>query len=134
MSRHKHADLFLDTFNYNAHTTASDALWAGLPLVTKIGNQFASRVSASLLNAINLPELITKNYEEYEKLILELATNSKKLSEIKTKLLINRRKEPLFDTKRYTQNFEKGLQQAYNLYLNGEKPKDIKIIETFDSK
>ena len=77
LERHKHADLFLDTFCVNAHTTASDALWAGVPLVTKIGDQFAARVSASLLTAVGLPELITETEADYETLILELANPGK---------------------------------------------------------
>ena len=127
LARHKHADLFIDTFNYNAHTTASDALWSGLPIVTKIGNQFSARVAASLLTAIDMPELITKTDEDYEKLILKIAANPKKLQELKKKLLNNKIKKPLFDTKRYTANFENGLKQAYKFYCNGNKPEDIKV-------
>ena len=89
MARHRHADLFLDTFFYNAHTTASDCLWAGVPLVTKIGNQFAARVGASLLSAVGLPELITKTDQEYEDLILTLATDREKYKSVKHKLSSN---------------------------------------------
>ena len=74
LARHRQADLFLDTLPYNAHTTCSDALWAGLPVLTLMGQSFASRVAASLLNAIGLPELITNTQEEYEALAIELAT------------------------------------------------------------
>lgn len=129
LNRHKHADLFLDTFNYNAHTTASDALWSGLPVITKQGKQFAARVASSLLNSLDLNELITKNVGEYEKLILELASDKNKLQKIKKKLLNNKYKKPLFDTERYTKNFENGLQKTYENYLNGQKPKDINIID-----
>ena len=129
LARHKHADLFIDTFNYNAHTTASDALWSGLPVVTKQGKQFAARVAASLLTAVGLPELITETEEQYEQLILELATDPKKLDLIKEKLAENRLKTPLFDTQRYTQNFERGLTQIYNLYLDGKEPADIVVRE-----
>src|SRR6202030_3079669 len=73
LARHRLADLFLDTLPYNAHTTASDALWAGLPVVTQIGDAFAGRVAASLLNAIGLPELVTHSIEDYEALALRLA-------------------------------------------------------------
>lgn len=83
LARHKHADIFLDTFNYNAHTTASDALWAGLPVVTKVGRQFAARVAASLLHAVGLPELVTETTEDYEALIMDLTTNPTKLDTIK---------------------------------------------------
>ena len=125
LARHKHADLFIDTFNYNAHTTASDALWGGLPIVTKQGKQFSARVASSLLTACGLPELITKNEKEYEELIYELATNPKKLKKISLKLSENRKSKPLFNTKQYTNNFENGLQKAYDLYFYGEHPKNI---------
>ena len=129
LARHRHADLFLDTFNCNAHTTASDALYAGLPVVTKIGEQFASRVAASLLVAVGLPELVTSNKEEYEKRIMELATAPAKLDAIKKKLRKNIETEPLFDTERYTKNFEQGLLSAYALYLEGNPPRDIFVTE-----
>lgn len=129
LARHKHADLFIDTFNYNAHTTASDALWAGLPVVTKQGSQFAARVSASLLWAVGLPELIVNTEAEYEALILELARDGSKLNAIKVKLAKNRLREPLFDTKQYTRHFESGLRQAYNRYFDGEEPEDIWILK-----
>ena len=129
LARHKHADLFIDTFNYNAHTTASDALWSGLPIVTKQGKQFSARVTSSLLTACGLPELITKNEKEYEELIYELATNPKKLKTISSKLSENKTNKPLFNTKQYTDNFENGLQQAYDLYFNGEHPKNIFVNE-----
>jgi predicted O-linked N-acetylglucosamine transferase (SPINDLY family) len=129
LARYRHADLFVDTFNYNAHTTASDALWAGLPVITKKGNQFAANVASSLLNAIDLPELITKNEQDYENLIFELATNPKKLEKIKNKLLNNKLNKPLFDTKKYTRNFENGLLQAFNLYSKGQQPQDIKVAD-----
>ena len=90
LARHRHADLFLDTFYYNAHTTASDALWAGVPVVTKMGQQFSSRVCGSLLNAVGLPELITNTDEDYESLILKLAQAPDMLSGIKEKLHENR--------------------------------------------
>lgn len=129
LARHQHADLFIDTFNYNAHTTASDALWAGLPVVTKQGTQFAARVAASLLTAIGLPELITSTEEEYESLLYELATNPEELKRINQKLEFNRLKAPLFDTVRYTRNFERGLRIAHNRHCKGEMPEDIWVIE-----
>jgi predicted O-linked N-acetylglucosamine transferase (SPINDLY family) len=129
LARLKHADLFLDTFNYNAHTTASDALWAGLPVVTKQGKQFAARVAASLLTAVGLPELITDTEEDYEALILSLATEPEKLSLINAKLAANPLLEPLFDTKRYTLNYERGLQKAYDLHFQGKQPEDIFVRE-----
>jgi len=125
LERQKHADLFIDTFNYNAHTTASDALWCGLPIVTKQGKQFSARVASSLLTACGLPELITKNEIEYKELIYELATNPKKLKTISLKLRENKKNKPLFNTKQYTNDFENGLQKAYEIYFNGELPKNI---------
>ena len=106
LSRHSCADLFLDTFNYNAHTTACDSLWAGLPVITKIGNGFASRVSSSLLNAINLPELVTKTNEEYESLAYSLACNPKELTRIKEKLKTNIPSSNLFNTEKFTRDYE----------------------------
>ena len=124
-SRKIHADLFIDTFNCNAHTTASDALWAGLPVVTKQGSQFAARVSASLLNSIGLSELIVNTQEEYEALVLELATDTNRLNALKSKLARNRLTKPLFDTKQYARHFEIGLRQAYDRYFEGKKAVDI---------
>lgn len=129
LARHKHADLFIDTFNYNAHTTASDALWAGLPVVTKQGTQFSARVASSLLHAVGLPELVTVTEEAYENLIIELATNPERLTAIRNRLWNNRKTEPLFDTKRYTRNFEQGLEIAYQRHLNGDPPLDIRVAE-----
>ena len=127
LERHKHADLFLDTFNYNAHTTASDALWAGLPIITKQGNQFAARVASSLLSALDLNELVTQTDDEYEKMIIDYASKPVKLKEISEKLNINKNNKPLFNTLQYTRDFELGMSKVYELFLNGEKPKDIII-------
>ena len=125
LARQRLADLFLDTFNYNAHTTTSDALWAGLPVITKMGQGFAARVAGSLLNAVGLPELITQNEEDYEVLILELATNPKKLAKIKDTLATNRLTQPLFNTELYTKHLENGYLQAYEYYFQGNLPQTI---------
>ena len=109
LARHLAADLFIDTFPYNAHTTASDALWAGLPVLTRTGETLASRVAASLLTAIDLPELITSTQEDYEALAVELATHPDQMKTIRKKLVHNRLSTPLFDTETFTQNIE----QAY---------------------
>jgi protein O-GlcNAc transferase len=127
LSRYKLADLFLDTFIYNGHTTTTEALWAGLPVVTMQGRQFAARVAGSLLSAIELTELISKNTNEYEALIFKLATNSEYLNEIKNKLLKNITTTALFDSEAYTKNLEKGYQQAYERYFTGGKPIPISI-------
>jgi protein O-GlcNAc transferase len=120
LARHRLADLFLDTFNYNAHTTASDALWAGLPVLTKLGEGFAARVAGSLLSAVGLKELITENQAEYEALALKLATNPTDLAQIKSKLAANRLIQPLFESQIYTKNLERGYQLAYDRYFNGQ--------------
>jgi len=106
LARHRLADLFLDTFNYNAHTTASDALWAGLPIVTKMGESFASRVAGSLLNATEMPELITNTTQEYENLALRLANNPDELKMLTKKLKANLGTTALFDSKLYTKHLE----------------------------
>jgi len=106
LARHFYADLFLDTLPYNAHTTSSDALWAGLPVLTLMGESFASRVAASLLNAIGLPELITNTKEQYQSLAIELARNPERLAAIKLKLSNNRLTTALFDTPLFTRNLE----------------------------
>ncbi len=109
LARHRQADLFLDTLPYNAHTTASDALWAGLPLLTCRGETFAGRVAASLLTAVGLPELITSSLEEYEATALALATDAARLAGLREKLAGNRDTAPLFDTDR----FARALEDAY---------------------
>ena len=106
LARHRHADLFLDTFYCNAHTTASDALWTGLPLLTCAGETFAGRVAASLLHAVGLPELVTHSHAEYEELALALAADPQKLSAIREKLARNRDTCLLFDTERFTRHIE----------------------------
>lgn len=106
LGRLVHADLFLDTFNYNAHTTASDALWMAVPVVTCPGRQFASRVGASLLQAVGLPQLIASNRNTYHAIASRLATNPDELCELRTVLLEARSSAPLFDTKKFTVNLE----------------------------
>ena len=125
LDRHRFADLFLDNFNYNAHTTASDALWAGVPIVTKIGKQFSSRVAASLLTAIGLPELITSSNLEYEQLILKLINDRLYLQKLQAKLKENKRTTSLFDTELYTRNFETALTKVDEVYHSGDEPQDI---------
>lgn len=119
LSRHRLADLFLDTLPYNAHTTASDALWAGLPVLTCMGETFASRVAASLLNAMHLPELITTNLPEFEKLAVELAVDSVKLAKIRQKLEMNRLNTPLFDTNLFTKHIESAYKTMCERYHAG---------------
>ena len=106
LARHQLADLFLDTLLYNAHTTASDALYAGVPLVACLGRVFQSRVAASLLYAADMPELITRTPNAYENLALELATNPVLLKATRDKLKRNLRTTPLYDSARFRQNIE----------------------------
>lgn len=125
LARHRLADLFIDTFNYNAHTTARDALWAGLPVVTKAGHQFAARVAASLLDAVGLPDLITETVDEYEALILRLVTNPDELAKVKARLVENRDTYPLFNTERYTRHLEAAFRLAAN--ASGNTLNDIYV-------
>ncbi|HEX4178657.1 MAG TPA: hypothetical protein VHY57_09475, partial [Rhizomicrobium sp.] len=106
LARQQLADLFLDTLPYNAHTTASDALWAGLPLVTTPGRSFPARVAASILKAAELPEMIADDLAAYEALALRLARDPASLSAIREKLKAGRDRLPLFDTARFTHNLE----------------------------
>lgn len=115
LARHVNADLFLDTLPYNAHTTASDALWMGLPVLTCMGNTFASRVAASLLNCVKLPELITNSLQEYELKALDFAQNPTKIMQIKQKLDAETSKSKLFDTAQFAKDIE---QQYLNVWLN----------------
>jgi protein O-GlcNAc transferase len=127
LARYRVCDLFLDTFPYNAGTTASDALWVGLPVLTLMGQSFASRIAASLLRAIGLPELVTTSRAEYEGLAIELAMNPNKLAEIKFKLTSNRLTAPLFDTPLFTKNLEAAYIQMYERYQAGLVPEHILI-------
>ena len=121
----KHADIYLDTFVYNAGATASNALWMGVPVITKIGESYTARMASSLLRSIDLPELITTSTEDYENLAFELSTSSEKLKKIKEKLSINRVEKPLFKTEMFTRHFEDGLEQIFNNYINGKDPQNI---------
>lgn len=116
LARHRVADLFLDSLPYNAHTTASDALWSGLPVLTRAAESFAGRVAASLLNAIELPELVTATQEEYETLAIQLARDPDRLARIRQKLDQNRLKAPLFDSELYTRHIEDAYSQMIHRY------------------
>ena len=106
LARHRLADLFLDTLPYNAHTTGSDALWAGLPVLTCKGRSFAGRVGASLLDAVGLPEMVTESLEDYEALALKLARDGALLKAIHQRLKDNLQSAPLFDTARFRRGLE----------------------------
>ena len=127
LARYALADLFLDTHPYNAHTTAIDSLKAGVPVITRLGESFASRVAASLLNAIRLPELITRSLTEYEALAIELASNPQKLSELKQRLADNRLKTPLFNTQMFTKHLEAAYTEMMQRHHADLSPKQIEI-------
>jgi predicted O-linked N-acetylglucosamine transferase (SPINDLY family) len=127
LARQRLADLFLDTLPYNAHTTCSDALWAGLPVLTVLGGSFAGRVAASLLSAIGLPELIARSLDEYEALALKLARDRGALVAIKEKLARHRDTYPLFDTARFTRNLEAAYVTMWERYQRGEPPRTFAV-------
>jgi predicted O-linked N-acetylglucosamine transferase (SPINDLY family) len=121
------ADLFLDTLYYNAHTTAADALWAGVPVVTCAGGAFASRVAGSLLAAVGLPELITASVPDYEALALRLARDPDQLSAVRQKLARNRDVYPLFDTARFTRHLEAAYTNMWERAERGERPRSFAV-------
>lgn len=127
LARQRVADLFIDTLPCNAHTTASDALWAGLPVLTCTGKSFASRVAGSLLNAIGLPELIAHTQEEYETMAIELARSPGKLGEIRQKLAQNRLTTPLFDCELFAKHLEAAYEKMYAQHKAGQAPAFIDI-------
>ena len=127
LARYRVADLFLDTHPYNAGTTASDALRMGLPVLTYLGSSAVSRHAASILNALNLPELITTTAEEYESLAIELATDPEKLKIIKDKLVGNLSTAPLYDTSLFARNLESAYSMMYDRYQRGLDPDHIYV-------
>lgn len=127
LARYRLADLFLDTWPYNAHTTACDALWAGVPVLTCAGKGFASRVAASLLHATGLPELITSTPEAYEALALDLARNPARLLAVRDSLARQRPKAPLFDTARLTRNLERLYTAMHQRASEGLAPEHITL-------
>ncbi|HWU83014.1 MAG TPA: tetratricopeptide repeat protein, partial [Methylophilaceae bacterium] len=127
LARHDLADLCLDTLPYNAHTTASDALWMCLPVVTVAGDTFAARVAASLLRAANLPELVTTSLEEYEALALRLASDPALLDGYRERLLQSSAEIPLFNTAAFTAALERAYLQMQEAYLSGARPASIKV-------
>jgi len=127
LARHKNADLFLDTLPYNAHTTASDSLWAGLPVLTCLGKAFPGRVAASLLKSLDLPELITYSENEYISKAEELALNPEKLTLIKNKLDTNKFSQPLFNTELFCRNLESAFKIIFEKYSLGLETEDIRL-------
>ena len=127
LARHSLADLVLDTLPYNAHTTASDALWVGVPVVTRTGGTFASRVAASLLRAVGLPQLITATESEYEELAVELARNPQRVQTLRQHLQQIRPTAPLFDCASYTRHLESAFTAIYDRHHAGLPPDHIHI-------
>jgi predicted O-linked N-acetylglucosamine transferase (SPINDLY family) len=127
LARYRAADLFLDTLPYNAGTTASDALWAGLPVLTCVGETFAGRMASSLLQAIHLPELITSTPAQYEELAVALAADPRRMAEIKHQLAANRFTTPLFNPRQHTRSLEAAYTEMQERYRADLPPKDIFI-------
>ena len=128
LARHAAADLFLDTRPYNAHATACDALWAGLPVLTSLGNSLAGRVAASLLQAAELPELIAETPQDFEQRAIDLSTGPERLAGLKSKLASKRQTAPLFDTALYTRHLEAGFLEIYERHCSGRAPDHVENI------
>jgi predicted O-linked N-acetylglucosamine transferase (SPINDLY family) len=127
LARLRLADLFLDTLPYGAHTTASDALWSGVPVLTRMGRAFAGRVGASLINAVGLPEMVTYSMAEYEARALALVRDRALLAEIRSTLARNRSTHPLFDTARFTRHLEAAYVRMVERLRNGEGPEGFAV-------
>jgi len=127
LSRYRLADLFLDTLPYNAHATANDALWAGVPVLTCAGIAFAGRVAASMLHAVGLPELVTHSLEEYEALAKKLATEPDSLRPLRRRLDENRQNSPLFDLDRYRHHIETAYATMWDRWRRGEGPQAFSV-------
>ncbi|HQR50143.1 MAG TPA: tetratricopeptide repeat protein [Methylophilaceae bacterium] len=129
LARHRCADLFLDTLPYNAHTTTSDALWMGLPLVTCAGETFAARVAGSLLRAAGFPQLVTGNLHDYQALALRLATSPDELHALRTVLAQQCDTAPLFDTPRFARHLQQAYRAMWQRYASGQPPQAINLAE-----
>jgi predicted O-linked N-acetylglucosamine transferase (SPINDLY family) len=127
LARQRLADLFLDSLPYNAHTTCSDALWVGLPVLTVLGSCFAGRVAASLLSALGVPELIAGSLEEYEALALKLARDRTAHAAIREKVSRHRDTHPLFDTVRFTCNIEAAYLAMWERHQRAERPQTFAV-------
>lgn len=127
LARYRTADLFLDTYPFNGGTTVSDALWAGLPVLTQAGEAFASRMASSLLHAIGLPELITSTQEGYEAIAVALASNPERLKKIRLSLQQNRQSSILFNTQMFARHIEKAYTQMYEKHQDNLPPEHIDV-------
>jgi predicted O-linked N-acetylglucosamine transferase (SPINDLY family) len=131
LARHSCADLFLDTFICNAHTTAADALWAGLPVLTRAGNTMASRLAASLITAAGLPELVARSTEEYLALALNLARSTQKLGELRNRLKAGRGGSRLFATQRRVEHLSKAYEIMWEKHCRGEQPTTFEVTDSY---
>jgi predicted O-linked N-acetylglucosamine transferase (SPINDLY family) len=129
LARLKNADIVLDTLPYNAHTTASDALWVDVPVLSCPGQSFAARVAGSLLYAVGLPELVAKDLDDYEALAIKLATQPKTLAEIRDKIAAGKLTAPLFDCPRFTGNLESAYFRMWQNWKSGRSTSDISDLE-----
>jgi protein O-GlcNAc transferase len=127
LGRQRQADLFLDTLHYNAHTTASDALWAGVPVLTRLGSTFAGRVAASLVHAVGLPEMVVASLADYEALALKLAREPELIGAMKAKLTRTRESHPLFDTARFARNIEAAYTAMWQRVRRAEPPESFAV-------
>jgi protein O-GlcNAc transferase len=127
LARHQHAGLFMDTMPYNAHTTASDALWAGLPVLTCAGSTFAGRVSGSLIKAVGMPDFVVQDLAAYEAFAVDYGTNLIKQKEAKSRLALNRKTMPLFDTQLFTRHIEFAYTEMHERSIRGLQPADINV-------
>ncbi|NBY08852.1 MAG: hypothetical protein EBQ84_13315 [Betaproteobacteria bacterium] len=118
LARYRLANLFLDTYPFNGGATVSDALWAGLPVLTYAGEAFSSRMAGSLLHAVDMPELVTHSISEYESMAIKIGQNEPLANQFKTKLDQNKRIKPLFDSPLFTKKLEEAFQKIYALNLN----------------
>jgi len=127
LARYRVADIFLDTLHFNAHTTASDALWAGLPVLSCAGATYAGRVAGSLLHAVGLPELVANSLGDYETLALRLAREPALLASFRQRLARNRETFPLFDTARFTGHLESAYAAMWDRQQHGEPPESFAV-------
>jgi protein O-GlcNAc transferase len=128
LARYRAADLFLDTFPYNAGTTASDALWMGVPVLTCTGQSFASRMAASLLHSLGLPDLVTDSRPSYEARAVELAQIPDKLAEVRARLLASRNTSPLFDGEHFARDLERAYAQMHARAQAKLPPEHIELL------
>lgn len=127
LKRMQLSDIALDTFPCNGHTTTSDALWSGVPIVALLGKHFAGRVAASILASVGMPELVTKTPKQYENLAVKLGSDKKYIEKIRTKLVKNRKTKPLFNTEKFTGDLESAYEIMWDNHQKGKKPKEIVI-------